>query len=64
MYTASRHRNIHRNRDYYKRALHSIFETMAEEITGDWRILRNERVRNIYLLQLVIIGPGTDQVVY
>jgi len=48
MYIASRHRNIHRNRDSYKMALHSIFETMAEEMTVDWRILSNDRIRNFH----------------
>jgi hypothetical protein len=31
-------------------ALHSIFGTMAEEMTVDWRILRNDRVRNFHTI--------------
>jgi len=64
MYIASRHRNIHRNRDSYKMALHSICETMAEEMTVDWRILRNDRVRTFHSITPIITGPGTAQAVY
>lgn len=45
-------------------ALHSICETMAEEMTVDWRILRNDRVRNFHSITPIITGPGTAQAVY
>jgi hypothetical protein len=45
----------HRLRDFENRALRRIFGPRRTEVTGGWRMLRNEKLRNFYCSQSIII---------
>jgi hypothetical protein len=41
-------REEHRLRGFENRVLRRIFEPRRDEVTGDWRKLRNEELHNLY----------------
>jgi hypothetical protein len=48
-------REEHRLRVFEKRVLRRIFGPKRDEVTGDWRKLRNEELRNLYSSTSIII---------
>jgi hypothetical protein len=47
-------REEHRLRVFENRALRRIFGPKRDEVTGDWRILHNEELHNLYSTPSVI----------
>jgi hypothetical protein len=44
----------HRLRVFENRVLRRIFRLKRDEVTGEWRKLRNEELRDLYSLQSII----------